>query len=327
MSDFEISVFNDNTLLVKDLTIAQRHASGPKVVKQPLRLPSPYDKQITELEVDISSRYVVKLFCSNPSEWIPHLTLNILNYTKDYSGLRSFEKVEHGLSANLPIIYATTSRGGLQSDGTTHWRLVFSNGIKFEKGIDLVGINLPPAYDVMSLVTGDRTAYCYDNGIGLDTIFMVDGFELKASKFMLVAASPVFESMLEDGKWKESHDNKIQIDDFDHETFEMYVKIIHGHQIKLTSFTEAVQLMLISKKYQTNALTEQVEQYLELRVNKKTVLEALTVGHNLGLERIKNLAVDFLKSSKYESAKELLGLDELCRHADLCRLVFECLRP
>ena len=134
-----------------------------------------------------------------------------------------------------------------------------------------------------------RSVQCYNNGNGLDVTIVVDGREVKASKYMLMLVSPVFELMFEDGKWQESVDNKIEIEDFEFDTVETFVKMIHGFPINLNNFEKTIKLLMISQKYQVDAIQQQISQVFQhFGVNKDVILETLRIGHKFGVQDIKS---------------------------------------
>ena len=213
------------------------------------------------------------------------------------------------------------------SDGSVKWWLEFSKDMNFDQYFQFLPTVPPPTYDIMtwnSSLSIERSVSCYETGLGLGVSFDIDGREIKASKYLLILASPVFETMFS-REWKESRENKIEIKDYDYDTVETFVKIIHGYEIKMTSFTKAVNLLMMSKMYEVDNLTDKVATYLDFGINKDTALDALAVGHRLDLVKMKTLAIEFIQSGTYGSANELAGIDELA--PDIAIIVIKLLRP
>ena len=333
MSDFEISAINEKRLLIKYVTFKKRHEGGHKLAEQGLRMPSPYENQITKVRVeDDGSCYIVLILnCSKPIYWRSYIKLRLLknNCTPNTSNAKSdYEYMDQETDHVRHVFDLSTSLSDhVFSDGSIQWLIEFTNDIKLNKKFDFLVRDQPSSYEIIawkSPISNGRGAHCYENGVGLDVTLVVDGNEIRASKFLLVFASPVFEAMLEDGKWKESFENRIEIIDFDNDTVETLVKIIHGYEIRLASYEKAVQLFLISQKYQIDSLADQLKFFLDNGINKESALEALTVGHRLGLDVVKKLAIEFIVSDNYGKVDELVGFKNIT--LDIALIFVECLR-
>uniref|UniRef100_A0AC34RPM8 BTB domain-containing protein n=1 Tax=Panagrolaimus sp. JU765 TaxID=591449 RepID=A0AC34RPM8_9BILA len=82
-----------------------------------------------------------------------------------------------------------------------------------------------------------------------DFTIHVDGEEIKVHKCVLSAESPVFSAMLEPHT-KEFRENKVIIDDFDHETIQAGVEFMYTHKIDDDSTVEfLLDLYKFADKY------------------------------------------------------------------------------
>jgi len=175
----------------------------------------------------------------------------------------------------------------------------------------------------ISTDTPESIAECYVSGIGLDFAFAVDGKLVKAAKYILAIHSPVFKAMLEN-EWKDSRENRIDITDCSYETMEAFVKVLHGIKLELTDIQLALEMMMVVDKYQVPRLKDQAECFVEARLNQKNVIDSFKYAAEVELTSVKQLAIDFIVSKRYDQLDDLVNIDKL--PAKLWKLVAEKMR-
>lgn len=164
---------------------------------------------------------------------------------------------------------------------------------------------------VMStLQRGSSSDDYYDKGIGLDFSIKIKEQIIKASKFVLGFFSPVFEVMLEKD-WRDSRENLTQVDDVEYDVMVLFVKALHGVSVYPDDIDTAFKLIIVSDKYDVEEIKQQASSHVQSEICGDNVINILSWAHKLNIEDIKQAALNFMMSLKYQQIEELNGYEEM----------------
>lgn len=135
-----------------------------------------------------------------------------------------------------------------------------------------------------------------------DFTFVIDDQELKAHKCVLAAASPVFQSMLQNSNWKENVENKMEITDISVEVFEQLL-----HYIYLGNLTDldkiAPELIYLAEKYDMPRLKTLCSKKLCEQIKKENAWRILEIADDCLAIDLKKDAMDFILANRTHMIK------------------------
>ena len=97
-----------------------------------------------------------------------------------------------------------------RSDKHVVYEVQFMAGIKFDVNKYIFRLQELPNENFV--LNRPPVQGLYDLGVGLDFTFVIDGKEIKASKYVMGTNSVVFEAMLTND-WKDSREGRVDIED------------------------------------------------------------------------------------------------------------------
>ena len=312
--DIEVSVFNETTLLVKDVTVDERFQKGNfgEVVSDIIYVcdtdetktlqfaTSFYEDECTQIYVlpskSLQSDAKLKINWMYVYEKVENPSL-VGTYTMNsdrfgHSDVHDFRDLRNQFS---------------RADKSVLYRVEFLDGIKFDKSKDLFNFSAPlnDIFVTNKVEKQDR----YDSGIGLDFTFVVDGTEIGASKYLLSASSDVFDAML-NNDWKDARDGRVDIHDVEPDVMDTFIRAIHGVEMKITDMTMAIKLMIVSDKYEVAPLQSLAATYVKKGIRVESVIEALVVSHQLGISDIREKCLRFIAKCR-KPLHELTGWENV----------------
>ena len=126
--------------------------------------------------------------------------------------------------------------------------------------------------------------------------FVVKGIELGAHLGVVASASPVLAAMLVPGTLKDGRCKPVHIEDMEPEAFEQLLRYIYTGTAKLFTFAE--QLLVAAERYHLNALKENCEVLLSLKLTRKKVLMILALGYKCSAPRLVKSALERVADDK-----------------------------
>jgi len=206
-------------------------------------------------------------------------------------------------------------------NGASCWIIEFNKCV-FDSKTQL----LRPSLSVCSQFSVGRSlsSPTYESGIGLDFTFDVNGHQIRASRYVLCENSPVFTAMFAN-EWKDSRENRIELEDVSHLGMTTFIKILHGVKVDNIRPGIAIEMVVIAEKYQVLELKKQSANYAKQRLSKKNVIDALVVAHRLDVKDMEEAALKYLTSNKFGAdLNELSGFVDV--PYDILKLIIQANR-
>ena len=207
-------------------------------------------------------------------------------------------------------------------DGASCWIIEFKKCI-FDSQTELFRSNIS-SEPIRFLSSRSLSSPTYESGVGLDFTFVVDGHQIKASRYVLCENSPVFTAMFAN-EWKDSRENRIDIEDVSSDAMATFIKILHGVDVGHVAPGIAIEMVVIAEKYQVSEIKKQSAEYAKQHLSNDNVVEALVVAHRLDVKDMKEAALEYMTSKKFgPNLDELTGFDDI--PSDIVKLVTQAYR-
>ena len=150
-------------------------------------------------------------------------------------------------------------------------------------------------------------AHTYKANDGLDVTFMVNNQEVKAIKLILRSISRVFQTMF-DGEWKETENNKIEIVGFSFNAMKVFIEMLHGvdHDM-MDDVSLGLELILLADKYEVKELVDWFANQVSKKVTVDNVIGVLELGLQLNLIELKTPAISLIRTRPVGKLEQLSG--------------------
>ncbi|XP_063413366.1 BTB/POZ domain-containing protein 6-like [Mytilus trossulus] len=165
----------------------------------------------------------------------------------------------------------------------------------------------------------DRMKYMLDNQLMCDVTFHVgsDRSPIKAHKYMLASASPVFYSMY-GGPLSEKGD--VEIVDMTQEHFKMMLMYIYTDNTIMIDAKSITGLMYSSEKYMLVNLKEQCSEFLNTNIDIDHACDVFQTANDFHMEDLKTNALNFI----FKNPRECLDSDDFNHlSAECVKLIVE----
>ena len=319
-SNIEIIVINEKSMIVKCSRLKENFAKLTSVkqsrytrfndekwlVSKHLRLPSKTDKSKFDQTIRIILKEDVKKneYCIFNSFFVIEYEGSVIDpkqITLKGKGWTSFADFKHPEFTSHQL----------------HWHMApFKNvttplyfEVTFNSDINLTNycgdLIVKPTFGTNNMDTEASTS-----SLGLDFTFIVEDKPILASKRRLANASPVFEAMFE-SNWKDSRENRVDIEECSYEAMGTFVDCLHGMQVEISSVVQAVQIMAIADKYQVNGFSEPAEDYLIAFIDKTNVVDILALSATLGQTKIITYCLAYITSRFHRTLDEIDNIEHL----------------
>ena len=302
----EVSVLNETTLLVNDVAVGERvkNKDFSDVVSDVIYVD---DTDSTKTLRFITSRTRQSSYLNIlPSKSLQSIdmrndkfkcSVTFTNIKKNY-WLYKVNVLNSDRVGPLPNYVEPVRK--FKDDQSLLYEVQFMTGIKFDM---YKSLKFKESIEIFVLNQGVNQGL-YDAGVGLDFTFVIDGKEIKASKYTLGVNSYVFDAMVAND-WKDSRECRVYIEDVEFEVMDTFIRALHGVVMKIKDITMALKLMMVADKYNVGHLFMLAEKYVN-GMHEGNVIEALVVAHQLGLvdvrEKCHNYIANCNKSLKrYEN--------------------------
>jgi speckle-type POZ protein len=134
-----------------------------------------------------------------------------------------------------------------------------------------------------------------------DVTFVVKNERIGAHSAIVVSASPVICSMLEEDKFKEGRTKVVEVDDIDPVVFKEMLRYLYtGKAPKLDEDDMTEPLFVTADKYQIEALKDLCEQSLIRKLTIQTVVHYLVLAHLYTAPQLLEASLKFLVEHKKE---------------------------
>jgi speckle-type POZ protein len=134
-----------------------------------------------------------------------------------------------------------------------------------------------------------------------DVKLIVKGEEMAAHATILAAASPVFATMFEPGKFEEGQSKNVEIDDIEPEVFQQLLRYVYtGTAPKLEEETITEPLFLAADKYQMDKIKERCKESLIRKLSLENAVRYLVMAHLHSAGRLQEASIQFLVGCRNE---------------------------
>ena len=154
-----------------------------------------------------------------------------------------------------------------------------------------------------------RNKNVYESKSLLDFTFVIDGQEVKGSRYILAQHSRVFQVMFEN-EWKDTREQTTDINDVSFQAMSSFVKMLHGIECENITPLVAVELIYIAEKYEVVDLIPQAREQIIFYLNKDNAMDVLLTAIRLGLQEIEKEILEFITMKILKSDEDIARLDE-----------------
>ena len=126
--------------------------------------------------------------------------------------------------------------------------------------------------------------------VAADLTITCQGKSFPVHKMLLSARSDVFAAILAHEN-RETNDNKIEIDDTNPDTVEIFLSYLYGSKLPHMNIEKASNLMMMADKYNVRALTEACRVYLLNDIQACNVVQVAILGYLCKDEELKKAAI------------------------------------
>ena len=320
--DIEVSVLNETTILVKDVTVDERFKNRHfgEIRSDVIYVDDMDETKTLQFATSFSSIY---------SSWT---STGIATYTQIY--VLPSKSLQSPANVKITSVYNDDSRRlvgnyKMNSDrvGSSYfwlyssrgvyarhdkcvvYQVEFMNGIKFDIKRTL---NINPERTLKCIYVLEEMASnqeIYKSGFGLNFTFVIDGKVIKASKSVLASNSYVFKAMLTNDS-KESREVRVDISDVEFDVMDTFIRALHGVKMRIKDITMALQLMVVADKCKVKPLQLLAENYVKNGIRGESVIDALVVSHQLGLTDVQEKCLQHIINWS-KPIDELTGFDKV----------------
>lgn len=136
--------------------------------------------------------------------------------------------------------------------------------------------------EARKIAVPDFIAEAFAQGVGLDVVVSVDGEEVKASKFVLIACSDVFRVIMQNDK--QSQSNRVDLSNLDMQfsAVKIVIKWLHSDQlsvIKFGSVQEAIDVYQVADFLQLQDVKDMAVNILVANMCRENVSRLLMFSH------------------------------------------------
>ena len=318
----DVSVLNETTLLVKDVTVEQRFQAGNfgEVVSDIVYVSDTDSTKTLQFATSFNTDKQTQIYVL-PSKSLQSTAKVEITWMYGQDGRYSagtYTMNSDRFGKSGVYRFKDIQKSFARVDKSIVYRVKFMDGLKFDQSKGLYKFASRYENFVINKVANEDR---YDSGVGLDFTFLVDGREIKASKYILSANSHVFDAMF-NNDWKDSREGRVDIVDVEFEVMDTFIRALHGIEMKLKDITMAIKLMIVADMYQVERLQFLAETYVKNGIRGDSVIGALVVSHQLGISDVQEKCLRFIAKSNKPLA-ELVGYDRVPREVSI--LMFETL--
>ena len=113
-------------------------------------------------------------------------------------------------------------------------------------------------------------------------------------------------------EWKDSRENRIELEDVSPDAMATFIKILHGVDVGDVTPGVAIEMIAISEKYEVPEIKKQSAEYVKERLANDNVIDALVVAHRLEVKDMEEAALGYLTSKKFGTdLNDLNGFDAI----------------
>lgn len=152
----------------------------------------------------------------------------------------------------------------------------------------------------------------FEDGLWADIVLVSESKEMKVSKNILAARSPVFAAMFL-RELEETKTGRVNITDVEYEPLRGLVKFLYTGTIELDDVEFALKVLVAADKYDVQSLKNVAEDYIRQNIAVIILPEALKISQSLNSEVVKTACLDLIVKMKESDVAAIPGFEHLDR--------------